>query len=1405
MSVEPLRSGRDADLLQVLGYLCFSSAPADVNTLQAFNRLYGEAIHGVGNDPAPGLVSPFAGQPAWLTLQQWMQDYLVQLSNQEGPFRHAIQGQEVLSLVWLHLLPEYLDFHRDLLFHQEPEGVFNGFFLARAVEAVVLQGGPWDERDRIVSGAIGRLNNFVGYRPIAVLEGKKFEPYQHEWISPIPLYIRGAGVAFGVYHGVITETLKLLAETPQELLHAAYFDIENVDELSLDPRAYDFDHPSNKRPNHHFGHWDPDTVDEKGLYRRFIIQQVTIDALLSRIHALRESRGEGSPSEWLTEAAAVLAGTILMASTICGAGPLTHDSSVTLASLLDPVARNRDQFYDLLLKEIRGTHGARLKVEAKVRRQSFGGARQHLNTQLAILRGSQVEHVLLARLFARMGSSLTAMEESDHVRVPSARLLCRIDCLLTCGLQELRRGDLKRALEVPGQVRGLLERGIACGAIVDPWNLLGFGGNFQRSSGPDASVVDHRAEDLVTLMEQIFSFQSRLWREAAAQDDTQACDRAELEFQSLANWWRKYAAHQVQDLNATDPEESLQSAQLVARALRLWCRGGAATGDVRFWAQHADIFDSPKAYALVVEALLERRDFVASQALLVHWLSEAERVGLWSGKTAFPDLARLWMDSLMRLEIESPESLPSNATAAIDEAQRWGLIERFFACLEANGGEYFQPVQFRLGTPRPPSSAPSDDLSKGPPTSPDDASWDTGQEMEESEESTDKELFKSAYDDVVYEDSTADGVDSSLFEVDTESQDSLVREARRISQHLEFQEAMATMWRQVAMLRPAACRDVDGAQQDHRREMLQEWGQQASLCRRNLLELLSQVHAYRIPKGGSDPDSMSLFDQKRVTKESLVEAIVHATVEVSDAMLLLLSSIHSESGAVDSSAMRGGELDEEQRMGIRMFSALMAGEPQVLGEIFPEYLKLLKQKALLYVPLVRGGDPQEIFRVRFRRRMLTHLLRWLPRQGCFQESIQLLEAARKMENRNPVGDGAVTEFDELFRIAFKAMVEAVIRNAYAWAWETERSQSEGPDRQRRGNRDPADPMVGIEQLMEDGWSEPEPQKLIPWLERLTETLLATWLSHARTLRLSGLEGVDQLKAWKHLVSFIESYGAGLFTQQFLRLGNVRAILHQGVSAWLRQAKEEGASEGVERLLQAIDDGKIERLEAVQWLTAVLEVIIDHYAEYRDYNSTTTQSDRGEMLYMLLDFLRLRVRYDRVHWNLKPVFWAHEVLVRCGCSRAASQWQDALAERISKEADQYQSQLVKLQEKYAMRMPTIADRIGERFVRPMTIDRIRAYVAPAMKGLADDPRGEPSQAFQELVRETHDLMRKPTGVGFEVPSWLQALEEEVDRVLAHQRGFLPEALAMRQVPWILLSHPQFEARVAAATKQSKLLP
>ena len=58
----------------------------------------------------------------------------------------------------------------------------------------------------------------------------------------------------------------------------------------------------------------------------------------------------------------------------------------------------------------------------------------------------------------------------------------------------------------------------------------------------------------------------------------------------------------------------------------------------------------------------------------------------------------------------------------------------------------------------------------------------------------------------------------------------------------------------------------------------------------------------------------------------------------------------------------------------------------------------------------------------------------------------------------------------------------------------------------------------------------------------------------------------------------------------------------------------------------------------------IEAVVENYAEYVDYNSTTTQSDRGEMLYTLLDFLRLRTSYDLVAWKLQPVVLAHDVLV-----------------------------------------------------------------------------------------------------------------------------------------------------------------
>src|SRR5204862_12768 len=99
------------------------------------------------------------------------------------------------------------------------------FFLVRALEAVLRQRGPWEERERIVNGALKLLHDYVGHRPIAVLESRpESEPYDHERVRPIPLFIRGAGTACGRYQELIAKALAILEAADPALLREAHFD-----------------------------------------------------------------------------------------------------------------------------------------------------------------------------------------------------------------------------------------------------------------------------------------------------------------------------------------------------------------------------------------------------------------------------------------------------------------------------------------------------------------------------------------------------------------------------------------------------------------------------------------------------------------------------------------------------------------------------------------------------------------------------------------------------------------------------------------------------------------------------------------------------------------------------------------------------------------------------------------------------------------------------------------------------------------------------------------------------------------------------------------------------------------------------------------------------------------------------
>ncbi len=1307
--------GSSLPVEQVLGYINFSAGAADPLFLAGINSIYGWLDQ-----------HPNSSKPTYLGLRDFLLGEIGQRAESSATFRDPEQACGVIPLVFDVVLPGYLNYHQDLLFHQTPETLSRPFFIGRVFEAVIRQGAPWTDQERILQGAIQALSDYIGHRPVAALESQKIEPYRHEFVRPLPIYVRGAGVGYGPEKTVVELALKLLEETDGDLLQAAQFQPKNLQELAIDPRAYDFDHPANKRPNYHFGQWDPHQIDQRGHYRRFVVQQVTLDALMRRL----DDPSDIPREELIFEAAAVLAGTILMASGISGEGPGTYDSSISLAKLLPQIARYRDEFYNRLFQKTTGAHAQRLVAEAAEKRQPFGGARQHLNAQLARKRASQLEHVHLARIFARMGNVNAAADQANVVPCASARMICQIDCLLTTGQLACDRSKLDEAAAILPQVMDLIRRAIQCGAIIDPWNILGFDANFSLFPAMENSVRDHRADELVALMDRLFALYSRVWSEAAATDNTELSRRVSRQFKETANWWHRYAAHEVSTVEAVDPMAVFRAAEGVAQALNVWHKGGAAAGDVAFWSPHAEMFDSPKAYALVIEALLERGDLIASMALLIHWLGQADKIGFERANSSFHDLTTRWFSQAVAGDISIGHEIGT------DHRKAWDLARKFLDFLEANADTFWEVPRFQVG-----KSA-------------------TGGPALLEEESGDDE-FSSAYEDMVYKDSTDDGISGSIFETSDNSHDMLLSESKRVADRLAFLATVARLWKMAAVNRSldSIRQESIPAAQSGRLAVIGRWIKQAQHNQERLLALLAEVKGFAIPLPSGDHDSMIEYDRRRMTKESLLERIVTTTVETADAHRLL--SAARAAMYPGESLADGSDLDEEARCTVRLFSALLARDDAAVRPAWEDLWSSLAKRPLLYVPLSKGGDPAEIVRVRSRQRAIQDLLSWFPRLGLWVETCELLEVARQMERDHPVGPGAITEFDELFKIGYRALVESLVISSKQWT--------------RPGK-----------ETTEEKQAEP----LVACLEQLTESLLTSWLAHSRTLRLSVLERVHDKNQWKKLVTFIEQFGADVFTQRFLNLANIRAILHQGTADWLASQQQDPSDEAPEKLLEALQ-GDLKLSDAAEMLGLALESIVENYGEYRDYNSTTTQSDRGELLYMLLDFLRLRTRYDRVCWNLKPVVLAHEILVRHGLEEAARVWRKALTERIQEEADEYLRKLADLQKKYAMRMPTVADRLAERFIRPLSIDRIRALVRPSIDEIRDTGT---SPKFQLLIDETDQLTHEPTGVGLDVPAWIVGLEEEVEHALRPEHEHHRDEHLASVIPAVPLTQKQARKQI-----------
>jgi hypothetical protein len=129
--------------------------------------------------------------------------------------------------------------------------------------------------------------------------------------------------------------------------------------------------------------------------------------------------------------------------------------------------------------------------------------------------------------------------------------------------------------------------------------------------------------------------------------------------------------------------------------------------------------------------------------------------------------------------------------------------------------------------------------------------------------------------------------------------------------------------------------------------------------------------------------------------------------------------------------------------------------------------------------------------------------------------------------------------------------------------------------------------------------------------------------------------------------------------------------------------------------------------------------------------------------------------------MRPFALAHEALCRRGQDGLAARWRDFIVNKTRQLSDNLLAELTKKENRYSVRLRTIRDRLEERFILPLEIDRAAAQVAPAAEA-ARAGEGEENPALVRLLVAMSPLRETVSGVGLEVPVWVRRLEESLRR-------------------------------------------
>ncbi|NMC21392.1 MAG: hypothetical protein GYA33_13350 [Thermogutta sp.] len=1280
----------------VLGYLNFSDGTRDPQFFAAMNRLFAE-VFGATGSPAAYHDAPAAEHDAtatepapWSPLVRRLQDAIPVLQARGGAFSDVGRAQAALAGVFDGLIPAYLDFHKDLLGYGHATSLCSPFLLARFCEAV-LQARAEDEeasQQATVRAALAKVNDYVGYRPTAVLAGNRAtKPYAHEFVCPIPLYVQGAGTACGRYHDLMERAVQILATIDESLREQFYFQIENLEEIALDPRGLDQEHPACFRPNYQFGLWDPHSLNERGCYRRLILHDQPLEIALR--WATRADPTEGT-DPWF-EAAAVLAGTMLMGAAVWGPYPGALMSTTNLSELLARIAKARDDFYLRLLPSRGETYGSALASEIVARGRPFDAVRQFLNTTLAEYRSSQVHASGLARIMAQLGAVDAAKTASARLRSSTAAV--RADIVIRLGAAEshLRQKQLRDCLTELNESVRMIRSAVECGALGDPWNVLGLGGRFPIFEWSLEGPIDPRLTLLIYLMDKLFQLFASLRRHAAAADAGAIEDEAKRRMEETAEWWDRFATAEVSDLDGFRGQDVCDAAQQVAEVIHAWREERKAAGDTAFWKRHVSRIRSTDSLALLVDTLLDQNDREAAMALLVYWIGRANELGLHGTLNSFAALAYRWFRPLWL----------ADDPAVGDRRKRWFEVRKFLDYLEANAGSLWEVPSLKelLGA----TAAGSADNSAAIEPQHEDSLW------------------QAAYEGVVFRDSADDGVDGIL------------EDAGEPLENFELSRAFEELRRRIGflftvlILRELAAAAFSSLQYDDPEvsEVFIEWHRHVFRIEESLLRLAEDLRGYPLGDPGATPQRLAEYDNRRKLRDTLAERVALAAIQAGDTRRFLAAAL-PEALHPSVASRRENDWAWEEDF-VVLLRTLLHHQLESLESAWADFLIGMRQCKLLYTPVWRGGRPRQYVGRKSLYRCLATATAMVLRRGLVGPALNALSLLREAEKQSAGQGGQVSEME----LVIRTLTESVAQSLLTAGRDADLDETVG------GTRRPG--------LFQSLW----------WA---ASRLQRAWPELTAEIYISIVETVGSAKEWEHITRFIRTYGGEIFTQEFLDYEHLRGIALTGAGRFLQELDRSG-NRPEWRLLRDIRQGKISLVQAAKNLQFIAEIILENYAEYADYNSLTTQSDYGENLHCLLDFLALKERFTRMEWNLTPYLVFYDQLLQKGLWSLADRWEKGVVEETAATVSELQEAYSQLSRHHGIRLLVLEETLRDGF-RGILLRRRMAALAHKAVHLQD--AGRRHESLDKLWHAIEEYGVRHTVMGASAPSWLLELEDHLNR-------------------------------------------